>query len=87
MSLLGPPERLEGEDYLPEGMGVDYLARLSGNECPIGMFKQFPQLIAEQDEQAEEYGQIHLIITLDNWQWMPVRQASPPASKQDQPNP
>jgi hypothetical protein len=49
-------------------------------------FEQFPQLVAARDEQVEEPGLIHLMITLDNWQWILVRQAEQMASGQDQDN-
>jgi hypothetical protein len=62
---------------------VDYIAKLPVKENPPGMFKQFPQLIDARDEQAREHNQIHLMISLDNWRWMPVRQASRLTDSQD----
>jgi hypothetical protein len=41
----------------------------------VGWYDQFSQLVAARDEQAEERGHIGLMIALDNWRWMPVRQA------------
>jgi hypothetical protein len=63
--------------------GSHYIARLPGCESPVGWYDRFPQLVAARDEQAEERSQIDLMIVLDNWKWMPVRQACRLVGRQD----
>jgi hypothetical protein len=69
-----PLENWRGETIYLKPHRVEYIAMLFGRECPPEDLKQFPQLAVAGDEQAERRGQIHLMIALDNWRWMPVRQ-------------
>ncbi len=47
-------EDWNGEIIYLKARGVDYIARLPGNERPLGEYEQFPQLAGTRDEQAEE---------------------------------
>jgi hypothetical protein len=64
----------KGEAVYLEARGVDYIARLPGTEDG---YNRFPGLAAARDTEAEEKASVEMMIALDNWRWMPVRQASP----------
>jgi hypothetical protein len=63
---------------------VDYIAVLPGKKRDQEDLKYFPQLVAARDEQVESRGQIQLMIALDNWRYMPVRQVIGLAGSSDQ---
>ncbi len=69
-----PLEDGRGETTYLKARGVDYIAVLPGKKHDQEDLKCFPQLVAARDEQAESRGQIQLMIALDNWRYMPVRQ-------------
>ncbi len=46
-------------------------------------YDRFPGLAAARDIEAEEKAPIEMMIALDNWRWMPVRQASRLTERQD----
>ncbi|MFN9906171.1 MAG: hypothetical protein ACK56F_08620, partial [bacterium] len=54
--------------------GVDYIARLSGKEDPRKWYAQYPGMAMARDTEAEKKAPIEMVIALDNWKWMPVRQ-------------
>jgi hypothetical protein len=78
LCLLGPLEDWRGETIYLKVQGVNYIATLPRNQHPVGWYGQFPQLATAREEQAEEHGQIYLMIAQDNWRWMPVHQACRP---------
>jgi hypothetical protein len=53
---------------------VDYIARLSGKEDPRRWYAQFPGMAMARDTEAEKKAPVEMVIALDNWKWMPVRQ-------------
>jgi hypothetical protein len=63
--------------------GVDYIAQLPGKEDPTKWYDRFPGLVAARDTEAEEKAPIEMMIAQDNWKWMPVRQSSWLAERQD----
>jgi hypothetical protein len=73
----------KGETVYIEARGVDYIARLPGTEDPVKWYDRFPSLVAARDPEAEERAPIDMMIALDNWNWMPVRQASHITERQD----
>jgi hypothetical protein len=77
-------EDWRGKTVYIEARGIDYIARLQGCENPVRWHDQFPKLAAACDGQAEKKGHINLMIALDNWSWMPVRQACQLMGRQDQ---
>jgi hypothetical protein len=72
-----------GEMANLKARGVDYIAVLPGKKYDQEDLKCFPQLAAARDEQVESRGQIHLMIALDNWRYMPVRLVDGPAGSTD----
>ncbi len=79
-----PLEDWRGETTYLKAHGVDYIAMLPGKKHDREDLECFPQLIAARDEQVESHGQIQLMITLDNWRYMPVQQFIGPAGSLDQ---
>jgi hypothetical protein len=73
----------KGEAEYLEARGVDYKAQLPGNEDPVRWYDRFPSLAAARDAEAEERAPVEMTIALDNWRWMPVRQASRLTERQD----
>jgi hypothetical protein len=78
-----PLEDWRGEKTYLKARGVDYIAVLPGKKHDQEDLKCFPQLVAARDEQVESHGQIQLMIALDNWRYMPVRQVIEPAGSPD----
>jgi hypothetical protein len=78
-----PLEDWRGETMYIEAMGVDYIARLPGCADPVRWYSQFPQLSAARDIEAEERSHIDMMIALDNWNWMLIRQACHITGRQD----
>ncbi len=72
-----------GETVYLEARGVDYIARLPGAEDPVRWYDKFPDLAAAWDAGAEEKASVEMMIALDNWRWMPVRQALRLNERQD----
>ncbi len=73
----------KGEAVYLEARGVDYIAQLPRNEDPVRWYDRFPSLAAARDIEAEEKAPVEMMIALDNWRWMPVRQASRLTERQD----
>ncbi len=73
----------KGEAVYLEARGVDNIAQLPGNEDPVRCYDRFPNLAAARDIEAEEKAPVEMMIALDNWRWMPVRQASRLTERQD----
>ncbi len=73
----------KGEAVYLEARGVDYIAQLPGNEDPVRWYDSFPSLATARDTEAEEKAPVEMTIALDNWRWMPVRQASRLTERQD----
>ncbi len=73
----------KGETVDIEARGVDYIARLPGTEDPVKWYERFPSLAAARDPEAEEKAPIDMMIALDNWNWVPVHQASCITERQD----
>jgi hypothetical protein len=73
----------KGETVYLEARGVDYIAWLPGVEDPVQWYDRFPSLATARDNEAEVKAPIEMMIALDNWNWMPVRQASLITERQD----
>ena len=71
-----PLETWTGEVIYIKAHGVEYIGHLPGHEFGGHVLSDYPELAGTRDEQAEEPGDIELMIALDNWQYMPVRRAS-----------
>ncbi len=46
----------------------------AGKEDPRKWYAQFSELAMARDTEAERKAPIEMMIALDNWKWMPVRQ-------------
>ncbi len=67
-----PMKDSKGETVYLKAPRVDYIVKLLGIESCLVWFKQYPQLARH----SEEHGQVDLMMALDNWRLLPVRQAS-----------
>ena len=64
----------KGEVQYLWARGVDYIARLAGKEDPRRWYAQYPGMAMARDTEAQKKAPIEMVIALDNWKWMPVRQ-------------